>query len=56
MTSDGKNVAELSDEDLYERLKEFGVDVGPIVGKCYFASVMVRWIVLLHHFKNVIFV
>jgi len=31
MTSDGKNVAELSDEDLYERLKEFGVDVGPIV-------------------------
>jgi len=31
MTSDGENVAELSDEDLYERLKEFGVDVGPIV-------------------------
>jgi len=31
MTSDGHNVAELSDEDLYARLKEFGVDVGPIV-------------------------
>jgi len=31
MTSDGQNVAELSDEDLYARLKEFGVDVGPIV-------------------------
>merc|ERR1712018_891411 len=29
--SDGQNVAELSDEDLYARLKEFGVDVGPIV-------------------------
>ena len=31
MTVDGQNVAELSDEDLRERLKEFGVDVGPIV-------------------------
>ena len=31
--SDGQNVAEFSDEDLYARLKEFGVDVGPIVGK-----------------------
>jgi len=29
--SDGQNVAEFSDEDLYARLKEFGVDVGPIV-------------------------
>lgn len=31
MTSDGQNVADLSDEDLYTKLKEFGVDVGPIV-------------------------
>ena len=36
--SDGQNVAELSDEDLYARLKEFGVDVGPIVGKFVEAS------------------
>ena len=43
MTSDGENVAELSDEDLYERLKEFGVDVGPIVGECHFLSALVRW-------------
>ena len=35
MTSDGQNVADLSDEDLYTKLKEFGVDVGPIVGECH---------------------
>ena len=52
MTSDGQNVAELSDEDLYARLKEFGVDVGPIVGRCYLMSVMDRWIVHLHKFNN----
>ena len=52
MTSDGHNVAELSDEDLYARLKEFGVDVGPIVGECHFLSVLDRLIVHVHKFHN----
>ncbi len=29
----GVNVAELTDEELYAKLKAFGIDVGPIVGK-----------------------